>query len=102
MTDDDRSRINMSSIHVAGVGGVGMMVVAAVMVYVLPQLRLATLAGVTGGLLAGAALILYRRRTVSQAPPAPTLMVEGEQAEPEHVAQRNDQPLKLAPVAAAK
>jgi len=103
MADNDLSRINMSSIHVAGIGGLGMVVVAAVMVYVLPQLRLAALVGVVGGLVVGAALVAYRRRTVSQKPPGPTLMVDAAaEAAREDARRRNDSTLMLVPVPRAK
>lgn len=76
MTDSDRSNINMSSIPVAGVGGLGMMAVAGIMVYVLPEARAFAIAGLVGGLIAGCALIAYRRLSPSEPRTGATLMVD--------------------------
>lgn len=103
MTDGDRSNINMSSIPVAGVGGLGMMVVAGIMAYVLPEARAFAIVGLVGGLIAGCALIAYRRLSTSEPKPGATLMV-GSSAEPAAKPDRRraDSELKLSPLATAR
>jgi hypothetical protein len=75
---DEQPQINMSSIQVAGVGGLGMVAVAAVMAYVLPELRLFVFAALGGGVIAAVALIASRRWNKSQPTSHPTLMVGGD------------------------
>jgi hypothetical protein len=103
MTDTDRSNINMSSIPVAGVGGLGMMAVAGIMAYVLPEARAFAIAGLAGGLVVGCALIAYRRLSTSEPGSGATLMVDSS-AEPAATARRRraDSELRLAPLAPAR
>ena len=53
--------INSSSIPVAGIGGIGMLVVAAIIAVEFPLTRAIAFWGGLGGLLAGIGLIVYRR-----------------------------------------
>jgi hypothetical protein len=103
MTDTDRSNINMSSIPVAGVGGLGMMAVAAIMAYVLPEARAFAIAGIAGGIIVGSALIAYRRQSASEPKSGATLMVDSS-AETAATADRRraDSELRLSPIAAAR
>jgi len=103
MTGSDRSNINMSSIPVAGVGGLGMMAAAGLVAYVLPEARALIVAGLAGGLFTGCALIAYRRLSASEPPSRPTLMVHSA-AEPASSAARRraDSELRLSPLAHAR
>ena len=100
MTDNDRSNINMSRIPVAGVGGLGMMAVAATMAYVLPEARAFALTGLVGGLITGCALIAYRRLSRSEPRSGATLMLDPS-AETVAAADRRraDSELRLSPLA---
>ena len=63
MTGEKRTvEINISGIPVAGVGGLGMVAIAALMAYTLPQTWLPLAIGVGGGALVAVAVILARRR----------------------------------------
>jgi len=53
---------NISAIRVAGVGGLGFMIVAAAMVYALPAARVLVAGGLIGGVVLALAFILVRRR----------------------------------------
>jgi hypothetical protein len=77
MAEDDRPpQINMSSIKVAGVGGLGMVAMVFLMAFALPEVRLFALVSGTAGAIAGAALIGYRRWVKPEPPHGPTLMVD--------------------------
>jgi hypothetical protein len=60
---DSDPQINISHIKVAGVGGFGLVVVVAAMAIEMPAVRGFVLAGIAGGLLGAAALLLFRRWT---------------------------------------
>ena len=75
MPDEERPEINMSSIKVAGVGGLGMIAVIAVMAYALPEVRWFVLASLAGGALIGLAFVAYRTLRGAEPPHGPTLMV---------------------------
>ena len=65
MTPDsppERPQINMSNIKVAGIGGLGMVAMAIVVVFALPGIRIYAIAAAVGGLLVGAGYVWYRRR----------------------------------------
>jgi len=63
MIGDRRTvEINISGIPVAGVGGLGLVAIAALTAYILPQTWLPLAIGVGGGALVGGAVILARRR----------------------------------------
>ena len=63
MIDPPRhARINISAIPVAGIGGLGMIVIAAVIAITMPLVRWVVLSGAVAGTLLGGALIAYRRR----------------------------------------
>jgi hypothetical protein len=53
--------INVSHIRVAGVGGLGMTLVALAIAYTFPQIGLSLALGLVGGFMGGVAVILYRR-----------------------------------------
>lgn len=53
--------INVSHIRVAGVGGLGMMLVALAIAYTFPEIGLSLALGLVGGFAGGVAVILYRR-----------------------------------------
>lgn len=57
-----RADINISRIPVAGIGGIGMIVVAVAMAATFPLTRWVLLLGVGGGVLLACAMILLRRR----------------------------------------
>ena len=103
MTDSDRSNINMSSIPVAGVGGLGMMAVAGIMAYVLPEARAFAMAGLIGGLIVGCALIAYRRLSSSEPRPGATLMLDSSAETAATVDRRRaDSELRLSPLASTR
>ena len=60
---DSDPQINISRIKVSGVGGFGLVVVVAAMAFEMPAVRGFVLAGIAGGLVGAAALLLYRRWT---------------------------------------
>ena len=69
MAPEDRDvNINMSGISVAGVGGLGLVAVAALMTYVLPQAWWLEVIGAAGGTLVGIAIVAFRRHHVSSGP----------------------------------
>lgn len=69
--------INMSRIPVAGPGGLGMVIVVAVIAYTMPVVRDFVLLSVAGGVVGGSALAVYRwwRSDAGTAAKGPTLMV---------------------------
>jgi len=60
-TNDRQVQINMSGIRIEGVGGLGMVVVAIVMAYVLPESWMVIALGAIGGLAIAISLLLLRR-----------------------------------------
>jgi hypothetical protein len=87
MTPSDRRvDINMSGIRVSGIGGLGMVAMAAWVSIVMPEAWFTTVLGLVGGLLLGVALIAYRRHHVSSAPsgddPAILFRTEPERSAP--------------------
>ena len=79
MTERD-VEINMSSIPVAGFGGLGLVVMVAVVVYAMPVVRDFTLLSIAGGVIGGSALAAYRwwRHDPGSAAKGPTLMIGGD------------------------
>ena len=63
MTPDPVSTdpINIAHIRVAGVGGLGLVAMAGVVAWNVPQIWLATTLAAAGGVLIGIALIAWRR-----------------------------------------
>jgi hypothetical protein len=53
--------INASRIRVSGIGGLGLVVIAATMAYAIPQIAVSLVAGLTAGIAMAAVLILRRR-----------------------------------------
>jgi hypothetical protein len=67
--------LNVSRVRVAGVGGLGLLIVAAAIVFQFPLVAVVMAAGAAGGLIGGIALILFRRRhPANAAPGAVTLL----------------------------
>jgi hypothetical protein len=63
MTDEPHyPQINMSSIRIAGIGGVGMMVIAAAMAVAFPLVRWVVIGGAAAGAVLASAIIFLRRR----------------------------------------
>ncbi len=54
--------MNINSIQASGIGGLGLVVVALMIVLEIPQLQTPMLAAVCGGILVGVAMVLFRRR----------------------------------------
>lgn len=75
MSDDGRPEINMSRIRISGIGGLGMVAIAGVMAYALPEARGFVLGSLAGGCIMGILYIAYRRWVVPEPPHGPTLMV---------------------------
>ena len=103
MTDNDRWNINVSRIPVAGIGGLGMMAVAGIMAYVLPEARAFAIGGLVGGIIGGCVLIAYRRLSTSEPRSAATLMIDSS-AERATTGDRRqaDSELRLSPLAPAR
>lgn len=57
-----KDEINISHIPVAGIGGLGLIAIAGLTVYVLPPLRLAGVPTLLGGLVVGLTLVAARNR----------------------------------------
>jgi len=76
MPNAERPEIDMSRIKVSGVGGLGMIAIAGVMAYALPEARGFVLASLAGGFIAGVAFVAYRRWVRPDPPHGPTLMVD--------------------------
>ena len=103
MPDSDRSDINMSSIPVAGIGGLGMVGAAGVLAYALPEARALIAVGLAGGLVTACALIAYRRVSASRPGSAPTLMVDSAiETASSADRRRADSELRLSPLAHAR
>ncbi len=69
MDTKDRSvEINMSGIQIAGVGGLGMVIVALVMAMVITEARWLLVTGVAGGGALAVALVMIRRRITPRGP----------------------------------
>jgi hypothetical protein len=69
MAPEDRDvNINMSGIPVAGIGGLGLVVAAALICYVLPAAWWLIAFGSVGGTLMGVAIVAFRRHPVSSGP----------------------------------
>jgi hypothetical protein len=63
MTDEPRyPQINMSAIRVAGIGGLGMVVMAAAVAAQLPFVRWIVIGGAAAGAVFASAIIFVRRR----------------------------------------
>ena len=58
---DQRPEINMSGIPVSGIGGLGLVAIAAVMTLVLPEAWALVVAGALGGTALAVALIVFHR-----------------------------------------
>ena len=69
MSPEDRDvSINMSGIPVSGVGGLGLVAVAALITYVLPAALWLEVCGAIGGILLGLAIVTFRRHHVAPGP----------------------------------
>lgn len=75
MADLERPEINMAHIKVAGIGGLGMVAMVAVLAYNMPAVRTFVLLSVAGGVLIALGVIAYRRWIHVEPPHGPTLMV---------------------------
>jgi hypothetical protein len=60
--------INISGISVSGVGGLGLVAIAALTTYVLPQAWYLVLIGAVGGVLLGTALVVIARHHTPSGP----------------------------------
>jgi hypothetical protein len=82
MTPWDRRdvSINMSGISVSGVGGLGLVAIAALTTYVLPQAWWLVAFGTGGGALVGLAIVTFRRHHVTRGPSGddPTILFRAE------------------------
>jgi hypothetical protein len=76
MAAGDRPEINMSSIKVAGIGGLGLVAVVVLMALEMPVVRVFAIVSAAGGIMGGLAFIAYRRWVKPDPPHGPTLMVE--------------------------
>jgi hypothetical protein len=102
MTANDRPEINMSSIKVAGIGGLGMVAVVVGMAIEMPVVRAFAILSGAGGIIGGAAFIAYRRWVRPDPPHGPTLMVETSPETTRTGERVDDTPLRLSPAVASK
>jgi hypothetical protein len=104
MADLEPPQINMSSIKVAGVGGLGMVAIVGVMAYAMPEVRGFVFLSLAGGVVAGLAFIAYRYWLRTQPPPhGPTLMVDTPApSAPKEAPVRIDTTAKLVPVSSSR
>lgn len=73
MSETDRPvQINISGIPVAGVGGLGLVAMAALVSYVMPAAWWTMVAGVLGGCVLATVLVFARRRLDKREPGAPS------------------------------
>ena len=73
MTQPERAvQINISGIPVAGVGGLGLVAMAVVVSFFMPAARWTMIAGVLGGCVLAAVLVIVRRRLDKREPGAPS------------------------------
>ncbi len=69
MASDERSvEINMSGIPVAGVGGLGLVAMAAWVAIVMPEIRGTVVAGLSGGVVLAVVLVMARRHLKVRGP----------------------------------
>jgi hypothetical protein len=80
----DRVEINMSSIRIAGLGGLGMLVMVPVVAYGLPAARQFLLFSYGAGTLGALLFIAYRKWIAPVRPHGPTLIAMGSAAQPGH------------------
>ena len=104
MTEPERPTINISSIKVAGVGGLGMVALVVIMAVALPPVRWFLFLTLAGGLIGGGVFVAYRRWVTGEPPHGPTLMVEPPAAPAARADadEKVDPSVKLAPVASAR
>lgn len=76
--------INMSAISVSGVGGLGLVAAVALTTYVMPAAWWLVAFGMTGGLVLGAAIVVFRRRYTPSGPSGddPTILFRAAPATP--------------------
>ena len=103
MTPGDRPDINMSGIRVAGVGGLGLVVVALVMATYYPEAWWLLLMGTIGGVCLGAALVVHRRRHRPSVPSGddPNVLFRAASVERESAPTRTDTPPDIETLVAA-
>jgi hypothetical protein len=82
-----RVEINMSSIKIAGLGGLGMLVMVPVVAYGLPAARQFLLLSYSAGALGALLFIAYRKWFTPERPHRPTLIAVGFDADPRTDAQ---------------
>jgi hypothetical protein len=66
--DAQRAMFNISRVHVAGFGGLGLVMVALVMALTFPQIGVSIALGLVGGFVLAMALIPYRRQHAGRWP----------------------------------
>jgi hypothetical protein len=85
MSPENRpDNINISGISVSGVGGLGLVAVAALMTWVFPQAWWLVVFGAIGGVLFGVAIVAYRRYHTAPGPSGddPTILFRAEAPAP--------------------
>ncbi len=102
MAADDRPEINMSSIKVAGIGGLGLVAVVFGMAVEMPVVRVFAIVSAAGGIIGGLAFIAYRRWVRPDPPHGPTLMVEMSPDTVRPTDPVEDTTFKLSPVASSR
>ena len=60
--------INMSGIQVSGIGGLGLVAVAALMTYEFPEARWLVACGTIGGAVLACAMVVFRRHHIPSGP----------------------------------
>ncbi len=95
--------INMSGIPVNGIGGLGLVAVAALMTVVLPEAWGLVVLGAAGGVVLAAALVIVRRHHVPSGPSGsdPTILFRAEPVKPDSSRARDNRIDLSCDVAAA-
>ena len=99
MSDEEHAEINFARLKVSGVGGLGLVAMAGIMAYALPEARGFVVGSLIGGAIIGVAYVAFRRWIAPDPPHGPTLMVDtsaqtGATPEPH----RDKHPIKLGTV----
>jgi len=105
MSDDNRRpEINMSAISVAGIGGLGLVAMAAVIAWVMPGGRLLLALGAAGGAIIALAIVLFRRsgRQAGPSGDRPQVLFQAESPEPGTSGRERTTPQDLEQLLAAR
>jgi hypothetical protein len=98
---EDSATINISGISVSGVGGLGLVAMAALTAWVLPQAWWLVAFGAVGGCVLGLAIVAFRRHHIPSGPSGddPHILFRATPADPPAAPAATRGDLRLAPAA---